>query len=440
MSIQKLKDQIQDIGVSNSIISLHPKVLEPREAPTISDDGQISRKPSRVAPGILPELSSHFQLGWGALRESIPADLVSLDFLTPTIRRLLTGDPSQQSPHMLHFPHLGIVYGAVNQESLHALENHHAVDNIQHASHELGLIRPDGIRESGGEPAEKISWGIQRTGAPDLWTRRITGSGVLVGHMDTGADSAHPVLRNAITNNRVISDDGNECNRQDPCTDTESHGTHTAGIIAGRNNTGGPIVGMAPDAKLVCATVINEGDTFARLLAGLEFALAANARVLNISLGLEGFDGSLLGVFETLRYQQLLPVVAIGNNPLSSYSPGNYKTSLSVGASDEDNQVAPFSSVGHPGVGPTLCAPGKHIYSCIPGNSYGVDNGTSMAVPHIVGLAALLLSAKPKSSIDQIQEALVASCRRPEGVRQDMIGAGVPVGLDALRILDQSLS
>ena len=440
MSIQKIKEQIQDIGTANAIISLHPKVLEQQESPTISDDGQISRTPPAVAPGVLPELSSHFQLGWVALRESVPTALEELDFLTPTIRRLLTGDQSQQSSHMLHFPHLGIVYGAVNHESLRALESHHAVDDIQHASNELSLIRPDSTKASNGERAAEISWGIQRMGAPQFWDRRITGSGILVAHMDTGADSTHPVLRNAIINNRVVSDDGRECHKEDPCADTERHGTHTAGIIAGRNDTGGPIVGMAPGANLVCVTVINEGETFARLLTGLEFALAENARVLNMSLGIKGFDGGLVGIFETLRNQHLLPVVAIGNDPLSSYSPGNYKSSLSVGASDEDNQVAPFSSVGHPGVGPTLCAPGKHIYSSIPGNKYLKDNGTSMAVPHIVGLAALLLSAKPKSSIDQIQEALVASCLRPEGAREDKIGAGVPVGLDALKILDQSVS
>lgn len=440
MSIQKIKDQIQGLGAANAIVSLHPKVLEQQESPTVSDDGQISRRPPAVAPGILSELSSHFQLGWTALSESIPIELEQLDFLTPTIKRLLAGDQSQQGSHMLHFPHLGIVYGAVNQEVLHALESHHAVDDIQHASHELRLIRPDSTQAREIEPAEKIAWGIQRMGAPEMWDRHITGSGILVGHMDTGADATHPVLENAITSNRVVSDDGKECHREDPCADTESHGTHTAGIIAGRNNTGGPIVGMAPGAKLVCVTVINEGETFARLLAGLEFALAAGARILNMSLGIKGFDGGLLRVFEKLRDQQLLPVVAIGNDPLSSYSPGNYETSLSVGASDEDNQVAPFSSVGHPGVGPTLCAPGKHIYSSIPGNKYVEDNGTSMAVPHIAGLAALLLSARPKSSIDQIQEALVASCQRPEGAREDMIGAGVPVGLDALEILDQDIS
>ena len=143
MSIQKLKDQIQDLGAASAIISLHPKVLERQQSPTVSDDGQLSRQPPTVAPGILPELSSHFQLGWTALRESVPADLEQLNFLTPTIRRLLTRDQSQQSSHMLHFPHLGIVYGAVNREALQALESHHAVGDIQHASHELGLIRND---------------------------------------------------------------------------------------------------------------------------------------------------------------------------------------------------------------------------------------------------------------------------------------------------------
>jgi subtilisin family serine protease len=276
-----------------------------------------------------------------------------------------------------------------------------------------------------------------------MWEKNLTGKDVLIAQMDTGADSTHPTLKNAINDARMISDDGNDSHEEIPYADTSSHGTHTAGIIAGRSDTGGPVVGMAPDANLVCATVINEGETFARLLAGMNFALEANARILNISLGIEGFDGSLQGVMETVRTQQLLPVVAIGNNPLSSYSPGNYATVLSVGASDKDDYVAPFSSSakrGDQGVGPVLCAPGKNIYSSVPGNKYETKNGSSMAAPHVAGLAALLLNDKPDATIDQIQEALVASCENRAGDEEGRIGAGIPNGLKALKILERITS
>ena len=443
MSIQRLKDQIQDMGAANAIISLSPKrTADARECKIAWYWTNLAKAPS-IDSNILSELSNHFQLGWDDLRESLAIDSKDLSSVTPTIRRLLSGDQSQQGSHMIHFPHLGVVYGAVNLEGLQALENHHAVDNIQHASNELSLIQPVNSEANNDARTDKIAWGITRMNAPRMWEKNLTGSGILIAHMDTGADSTHPVLKNAITSTRMISDDGKESHEEDPYTDTSSHGTHTAGIIAGRSNTGGPIVGMAPDASLVCATVINDGETFARLLGGLEFALEANARVLNISLGIEGFDPSLQGVMKTVRAKQLLPVVAIGNDPLSSYSPGNYDTALSVGASDKGDQVAPFSSsakAGGPGVGPVLCAPGKDIYSSVPGNRYETDNGSSMAVPHIVGLAALLLSAKPNASIDQIQEALVASCENRTGAEESRIGAGIPNGLKALDILDQIVS
>ena len=151
MSIQKLKDQIQDVGAAHAIISLDPKVLTPRESATVSDDGQISRKAPSIDSEILSELSSHFQLGWAELRESMSIDLEELASVTPTIRRLLSGDQSQQSSHMIHFPHLGIVYGAVNREGLQVLEIHHAVDNIQHASNELSPIQPDSTEASDDE-------------------------------------------------------------------------------------------------------------------------------------------------------------------------------------------------------------------------------------------------------------------------------------------------
>lgn len=443
MSIQTLKDQIRDTGAADAIITLHPKLLQRQELSAMPAKGQIVRQAPKIEPKILSDLSSQFQLGWSELRKSLAVDAMETSSFTPTIRRLLSGDHLQQGSHMIHFPHLGIVYGAVTLEGLQALENHHAVGNIQHASNEISLIQPvsTGVNRDGltGE----LAWGIARMQAPQLWEKNFTGSGILIAHMDTGADSTHPALKNAITNARMISNDGKESHEEIPYTDTASHGTHTAGVVAGRSDTGGPIVGMAPDASLVCATVINDGETFARLLAGLEFALQANARIVSISLGIKGFDDSLHGIMDTVRAQQLLPVVAIGNDPLSSYSPGNYDNVLSVGASDKDDQVAPFSSsakAGGPGVGPVLCAPGKDIYSSVPGNKYQTENGSSMSVPHVAGLAALLLSARPDASIDQVQEALVASCENPAGADESRIGAGIPNGLKALKMIGADAS
>jgi subtilisin family serine protease len=441
MSIEKLKDQIKDKGAANAIVCINPLTMMPYDTSSSSLVGEVSRIAPMINQGLVSELSSLFQLGWDELRSSGKIDPKQLSTYTPVLQRLL--DSSQKAPNqnMVYFPLLGIAYGAINKLGLEKLETNRAVDDIQSVSDSLALIDPvprDDTDILDQEEDKEVAWGVKRMGAPELWKLGLTGKGIVVAHMDTGVDTTHPALTNVVSSHRVISEDGQEAKEHEVYSDSSKHGTHTAGIIAGRHVVGQPLIGMAPGAKLACATVVNGGDTFARLLMGLEFALAANARVLSISLGISPFDDSLKGIFNTLRTQQLLPIAAIGNKPTSSASPGNYENVFSVGATNLHDTVAPFSGsakMGGFGVGPTLCAPGTNIYSAAPGGSYNTANGSSMAVPHVAGLAALLLEANPYATSDQIQQAIVESCSNPANVHADKIGAGIPNATRALQRL-----
>lgn len=441
MSIEKLKDQIKDRGAANAIVCINPLTMMPYDTGSSTLLGDVSRIAPMINQGLVSELSSLFQLGWDELRSSGKIDAKQLSTYTPVLKRLLDMNQSTPSQNMVYFPLLGIAYGAVNKLGLEKLESNRAVDDIQSVTDNLGLIEPtpDNDTDTPSQQQDQdIAWGVKRMGAPELWKQGLTGKGILVAHMDTGVDTTHPALANVVSNHRVISEDGQQDEQHEVYSDSSAHGTHTAGTIAGRNVAGQPLIGMAPDAKLTCATVINGGDTFFRLLRGLEFALAANARIVSISLGISPFDDSLRGIINTLRTQQLLPIVAIGNDPLSSKSPGNYENVLSVGATNLNDKVAPFSGsakMGGVGVGPTLCAPGSNILSAAPGGSYRTSNGSSMAVPHVAGLAALLLEAKPYATSDKIQQAIVESCSNPANVHADKIGAGIPNALKALERL-----
>ncbi|WP_395338584.1 S8 family peptidase [Ningiella sp. W23] len=445
MSIEKLKDQIKDKGAANAIVCINPVTMMPYDTSASALVGKVSRVPPMVDQFLLSELSGLFQLGWDELRASGKVDAKQLGSYTPVLQRLLSADQTVQSPNMVYFPLLGIAYGAVNETALNKLESNRAVDDIQSVSDSLGLIEPvddEDLDERTDDHQEdkEIAWGVERMGAPKLWKQGLTGKDILVAHMDTGVDTTHPALAKVVSHHRMISKDGQEASELEQYVDSSAHGTHTAGIIAGQDVAGEPLVGMAPGAKLASATVINGGDTFARLLAGLEFALEANARIISISLGISPFDDSLMGIMNTLRTQQLLPVVAIGNDPLSSASPGNYSNVLSVGATDSHNRVAPFSGSAKRsgyGVGPTLCAPGSKILSAAAGGGYKAQNGSSMAAPHVAGLAALLLESNPYATSDQIQQAIVASCTNPANVNPDKIGAGIPDGLKALEKLKE---
>ncbi|WP_371193488.1 S8 family serine peptidase [Glaciecola sp. SC05] len=444
MSIEKLKDQIKDRGAANAIVCINPVTMMPYDTSNSTLVGKVSRIAPMIDRKLVSELSGLFNFGWNELRASGAIDTKQLSKYTPLLRRLLDAKQKTPSQNMVYFPLLGIAYGAVNQLVLEKLETNRAVDDIQSVSDSLGLIQPVPDEDTDdGQQDKEVAWGVERMGAPQLWKQGLTGKDILVAHMDTGVDTTHPALSDVVISNRMVSIDGQDVSEQAVYSDSSSHGTHTAATIAGRNVAGQPLVGMAPGASLASATVINGGDTFARLLAGLEFALAANARILSISLGISPFDDSLVGIMNTLRTQQLLPIVAIGNDPMSSASPGNYTNVLSVGATDKGDRVAPFSGSAKMsgfGAGPTLCAPGKNILSAVPGGGYKTLNGSSMAVPHVAGLAAMLLEAEPYATSDQIQQAIVESCSNPANISSDRIGAGIPNALKALERLREIYS
>ncbi len=334
------------------------------------------------------------------------------------------------------YPWLGVVLGTVDCNGLAALRADPEVVQIAGAP-QLSPIRPNKVRAAKLEST--TTWGLERLGAPQLWERGLTGKGVLVGHLDTGVDAVHPALVGAVGHFAEFDLMGREKPNGKP-RDSDSHGTHTAGTIAGRAVTGRH-VGVAPGAKLASAMVIEGGDAFARVLGGMDWALGLGVRVLNLSLGFRGYWPDFLAITRILRRKRVLPVFAVGNEYAgSSRSPGNYSEALSVGACDKKGRVADFSSSQRfdrtvDPIVPDLVAPGVDIVSAKPGGGYQSMDGTSMATPHVAGLAALLLEAKPKATVKKLEAAIFASCARPKGMPPERGGLGIPYGPDALEAL-----
>jgi subtilisin family serine protease len=173
----------------------------------------------------------------------------------------------------------------------------------------------------------------------------------------------------------------------------------------------------------------------------MDWAVGLGVRILNMSLGLPGWDDSFLTLTQLLRARNILPVFAVGNEgPGTSRSPGNYVEALSVGAVDKRLRVAAFSSSetfarpSDPTV-PDIVGPGVDVISAKVGGGYQSMDGTSMATPHISGLAALLMQAVPGASIDQVEQAIIASCARSAGGPPDRQGHGFPDAPKALKAL-----
>ncbi len=184
--------------------------------------------------------------------------------------------------------------------------------------------------------------------------------------------------------------------------------------------------------------MIEGGNVNARILAGMEWVIGQGARILSMSLGIRGYHDDFLAVTQILRQRGILPVFAVGNEgPGTSRSPGNYAEALSVGAMGEDQHVADFSSSrkfdrpGDPLV-PDLVAPGVNVISAKPGGGYQAMDGSSMATPHIAGLAAVLMQAAPTATIDEIEQAIFDSCTLLKGDAVERQNRGVPDALVAL--------
>jgi subtilisin len=277
------------------------------------------------------------------------------------------------------------------------------------------------------------AWGTVRIGATALHEGGIRGAGVKVAVLDSGVEREHPALAAGYAGGANFVTPGSE-----PGDDSrESHGTHVAGIIAARGGAGG-VVGVAPGASIFAVKVLDSsGSTSPEVLvAGLEWAIANRMDVVNMSLGTT-FGGEQLAplrdVCARARAAGIVLVAAAGfRNPLAQSSqvasPADFDSVVGVGATDPSDEVATISPTGDE---IALVAPGVAILSAVRGGGYAARTGTSMAAPHVAGVAALLLSTSPDrprdaSAVDEVVHALEAGAADldPPG-RDPSAGAGL---------------
>jgi subtilisin family serine protease len=334
------------------------------------------------------------------------------------------------------FPRLGVAVGFVDRERAEAMAAHSKVEDIQPAE-QLSLIRP--VKAGAGTYSGRVSWGIRRIGADRLWAEGLTGKGVRVGHLDTGVDGKHAALAERIRGFAEFDFEGERKPKAKP-HDSDEHGTHTAGTICG-GKIRGMAIGVAPKADLYSGLVIEGGNALLRVLSGLEWLLEEKAQVLSLSLGFRGFTPFFRAITVRLREQGMLPVFAIGNEgPGTSRSPGNYSEALSVGAVDTRRRMAWFSSsiiFNRPDEPrqPNVVAPGVGVVSARPGGGGQMMDGTSMATPHIAGLAALLIEAKPDATVAQVEEAIQKTSEALKREDPTRFGFGFVNGPLALKYL-----
>ncbi len=286
------------------------------------------------------------------------------------------------------------------------------------------------------EMRDKLTWGLKILGIPKLW-ETTKGKDINVAVLDTGVYGDHSALAGRVKEFVVIDPLGRRIETE-TAFDGDIHGTHVCGTIAGGTTAEGVHIGVAPEANLLVGGVLIGNATLRTLFEGISWAVEKGADIISMSLGMGYYEPLFNEVFELLISQYgVLPIAAIGNeNYGNSSSPGNVPSAFSVGAVEKlggkRTEVTFFSSgasLVFPGdaqhslvTKPDVVAPGAQVYSCIPPEvtpqgiyQYTYLDGTSMATPHVSGVAALLMAAKPNAPLSAIREALQETAKHPGG-------------------------
>ena len=266
-------------------------------------------------------------------------------------------------------------------------------------------------------PNPQIPWGVQRVGAPLVWSK-TQGAGASVAVIDTGIDASHPDLAGQVAGGINILDP----QHPDNWKDDEGHGTHVSGTIAANGKNGG-VAGVAPMAKLYAVKVLDKdgNGNYDDVIAGIEWAMNHGIKIANMSLGADEGSEPLHRAVQAALAKGMLIVAAAGNSGGPVGFPGAYPEAVAVAASDGADHVAPFSCRG-PEV--AYIAPGVEILSTKMGGGYTTLSGTSMASPHISGLAALAF-AEGATTPSELRAALDRAARPIAGLTPDTEGHGM---------------
>lgn len=289
-------------------------------------------------------------------------------------------------------------------------------------------------------------------GAPTAWQQGLDGTGVTVAVLDTGIDATHPDFTGKIVASQNFT--------AEPSTDDLSgHGTHVASTIAGSGaESGGKYKGVAPGAKLAIGKVCESSGYCdeSSVLAGMQWA-AQVAPVVNMSLSMydtPDIDPLEQAVDDLTAADGTLFVIAAGNRgglgKGTIMSPGTADAALTVGAVDEKDQLAVFSSRGPVGddemIKPDITAPGVGIIAARAANGHEGEpaadgyvsmDGTSMATPHVAGAAAIITEQHPGWSPEQRKTLLMGAAQPSAGTSVFDQGAG---RLDVARAVHQTVS
>lgn len=323
------------------------------------------------------------------------------------------------------------------------------------------------VEKTPNDPAFGNLWGMKNIGQKDsagqagvagvdidaekAWDVQTGSKKVLVAVIDTGVDYNHPDLKDNVWTNEAeangkagVDDDNNgiiddihganfvdDAHPTGDPLDDHGHGSHCSGTIGGKGNDGAGIVGVNWDVKIMGAKFLSAdgSGSLEGAIKAIDYATQMGANIMSNSWGGGGYTKSLEEAIQRAHDKGILFVAAAGNdsadNDSDPHYPSNYTVPnvVSVAAIDNQGKLARFSNYGKKTV--HVGAPGVNIYSSINGGTYDSWSGTSMATPHVTGVAALVLANEPNISMKDLRARIINSNKQLSSLKTKTTSGGM---------------
>jgi subtilisin family serine protease len=366
---------------------------------------------------------------------------------SPSERRQLAAGVEAKAVRKLRLPRTELVKlpaGANVEQAIAELEEQPGVVSAEPNLRVRALTTPD-------DSLFASLWGLNNTGqrlkkdakmkadsdidAPEAWDT-FTGNGtVTVAVIDTGVDYTHPDLIGSVNGGYDFAD-----NDPDPM-DEHFHGTHVAGTIGAHGNNGVGVTGVNWNVNILPVRVLDAdgGGTLESVVNGIVFAGQQGARVANMSIGYYGHSSLVEDAIRAAG--NTLFVAAAGNDTNNDDGEGmepctvNAPNVLCVAATNQSDKLAWFSNYGRRTV--DVAAPGVDVLSTVPGGEYDLLSGTSMATPHVAGIAALALGLNPSLTTEQLKQVVMKGVDKRPSLKKKCVTGG---RANAAKTLRQALA
>lgn len=282
--------------------------------------------------------------------------------------------------------------------------------------------------------------------AEKAWSITKGSKNVVIAIIDTGIDYNHADLKDNIWVNTKeiagnnIDDDANGyiddihgwnayAKNGNPM-DGNSHGSHCAGTIGAKHGNGVGVAGVMDNVSMMAVKFLSDegSGNLADAVVAIDYATKMNVDIMSNSWGGGGFSQALEDSIKAAKNKGILFVAAAGNdgtnNDAAPHYPSNYQVDnvISVAAHTNQDSLASFSCFGKRTV--HVAAPGHNILSTVPGNSYKVYSGTSMATPHVSGVLGLLMASEGRQDVKAVRERLMATSVSGAAYRKTTVAGG----------------